>query len=128
MENNIEKFNLTYKKFFLILIAIILFYFGLFFKENKNVNSNNKMQNLSLIKNKSETIKQINKNTEIAQLNNIKKWNKNEYWLTADKDFKVHIMKIISIFHQKNAIYQKNIQILKLFILFSQDFWLYSIN
>jgi len=70
MEDNIEKLYLTYKRFLLILIAILLFHFGFFCKANKVVISINKMKNLSLMKNKTETIRQINKNSEISQLNN----------------------------------------------------------
>ena len=69
MEDNIEKLYFSYKKI-LIFIAIILFHFGFFYKESKKVISGNKMKNLSLIKNKSETIKQKNTNSEINQLIN----------------------------------------------------------
>ena len=71
MEDKIEKLYFSYKKI-LIFIAIILFHFGFFYKESKKVISGNKMKNLSLIKNKPETIKQKNTNSEINQLiNNI---------------------------------------------------------
>ena len=66
MIDNYTNLYFSYK----IFIAIILFYFGFLYKVNKNVISGNKIKNLTLIKTRTETIKQANTNSEINQLIN----------------------------------------------------------